>query len=113
MSRMVTIKSELIEEIDLAQEVVRELNTHSLSYNTQQRCFEVRYYDHMAIPTVRKQHDDMVNPMIQKAEKLYYEKRRARNIKRVTEALEEAKYKTTTKVENNKTKIVAVQRVYA
>ncbi len=107
MSRIVTIRSELVAEVDLAEEVVKELKANSgilarsLTYNKRNKCFQ---------SLVQEENDDA---LIRLAEKLYYAKRRERNIKKVDMALKKSKYRTKIKVENNKTKIVAVQRVYA
>ena len=101
MSRRIEIKSELIEEIDLVEEVLNEINARSLSFDEKQKCF------------VNQQYDDIADNTIKKAEQLYYEKRRQRNIEKVKEALEKQGYRSTIKDENNKTKIVGVQLVYA
>lgn len=101
MSRIIKIFSEQIEEVDLATEVVKELGLASLKFNKEKQCFE------------NQQYDDISNNTIQKAENLYYEKRITRNTALVQEALKKSKYKVTLNKENNKTKIVAVQRVYA
>ena len=101
MSRIIKIQSELIEEVDLAHEVINELKISSLSFNEIQKCFENSHYD------------DIQNNSLKKATALYYSKRKDRNIKKLQEALKNNGYSTTINTENNKTKIVAVQRVYA
>ena len=103
MSRIIKIKSELIEEIDLAQEVITEINQNSLSFDTEQKCF------------VNQQYNDYAYNTIKKAEKLYYKKIQYRNMQIVEDALKKNGYSTEKMdiKENNSKKIVAVQRVYA
>ena len=100
MSRRIKVYSEQITEIDLVEEVLEELNISSLSFNSERKCFESIQYDHI------------VDNSIQQAEKLYYSKRKARNIEKVNIALKKQGYQTTSIEENNTTKIKAVQRVY-
>ena len=101
MSRRITVESELIQEVDLAEEVIKELRISSLSFDSQNNCFK------------NMQYDDIADNTLSKAISLYYAKRRARNIKIVSEQLQKSRYSVDTKTTNNKTKIIGVQRVYA
>lgn len=101
MSRRIVVKSEQIEETDLALEVIEELQMHSLRFNKENCRFENLQDEHAA------------DKAIKTATKLYYQKRVLKNTRNITEALEKAGYKSTQKEVDGKIKIVAVQRVYA
>ena len=105
MSRKVTITSaEEIVEVDLAEEVVKELRLPSLTFDSTQLRFANVQYD-----------DDVGNSAIQRAERLYYDKRKQRNMEKVEAALRRRRYqvKKVHDKNTNKVKIVATQRVYA
>ena len=101
MSRRITVTSKEIVEIDLAEEVVQELNQQSLTFNLEKMRFENRQYD------------DIRDTTIQKAMGIYYKKLKQRNIEKVTAALKKHNYHVNMTDDSNATKIVAVQRVYA
>ena len=101
MSRRITVTSEEIAEVDLADEVVVEMGKSSLSFNSQKKRFENRQYD------------DVRDTTVQAAEKLYYRKLKQRNMEKVVAALKRNNYEANIVSEGNTTKIVAVQRVYA
>ena len=101
MSRRITVVSEEIAEIDLAENVVKELKLPSLRFNPEKLRFE------------SEQYDDARNSTISKAVNLYYKKRRERNIEKINDALKRNSYETTITTDGHATKIVAVQRVYS
>lgn len=105
MSRWIEIKSEQVLEIDLAQEVVDELQI--------QGCRNLKF-DQQNHTFTNQQYDDIENNTIAKAMQLYGMKLQEFHLLKVEKNLKNKGYLTNRKQQKDgKVKIVAVQRVYA
>ncbi|MBA5249882.1 MAG: hypothetical protein FE834_10220 [Gammaproteobacteria bacterium] len=101
MSRRITVKSKEVLEVDIANEVVREMQHSTLTYDQQQQKF------------LNQEWDDVANNTMQKAMQLYDIKLQEYQATKIEEKCKEQGYITSRKEENGKIKIIAKQRIYA
>lgn len=105
MSRIITIKSNEIIEIDLANEVIEEMREqgHSrLTFNEESKQF------------TNQQYDDIKNNTIDMAMQLYGSKLQELNLTKAEGKLKKNGYKTRREIEKTgEIKIIAEQNIYA
>ena len=101
MSRIITISSnEEILEVDLAEEVVREIS--NIDFDKNKKIFTSSQNEHLIDKSI-----------FEKAEKLYYKKLQKRREQQLEEKLKSSGYKIEKIKKDGKIKIVAKQRIYA